>query len=587
MSQRLPEEQSRGIESVVQFYLSQSSGVGLGKPKRQGPGQREEVAGVEGGGVAGKSIGGVGSGESSEVGSDASGGAGLNEKFVSEEAKGICSGDDCGEEVMKGGGDDVGDSVESSEFVRRGRRGLSSVILLADHLAGGGIGAVKEFSRQWAAKNEWVGLIRISDEGVELSEFSGQLSEEGLVSSAELDELFGVSGGEELPEIGEDDFGRVDEGTIFEGLDIIRERSDTLLIDIGRDMLAEEEGLLAVSRHVVVFASEETDDILGAYKAIKWLGPAAWKDKDVSVFVTGVETEQAGREVHRKLSETAWEFLGIKLNWAGWLVGSVVASGEKILVHGDDVEAAVGAVLEFVGQRGVVELRKAEEAADETGKVDKQETEWAEKNYSQEDQLKDKVEEDATQSTRSGSEILESEEICQECPSRSVDEGAHVVSGPVGQGRPLPLTALAVDKLPQDDKRLCDELVLGLPRWLTVVPTALAVPLCLPAEFDRSLRILLDGGGRLQVLAVKMSGEGEVLGRALRLRKWLRDNMEMVVAHCRQIKIDRALEVGVILVVGGAAENMRQSCSQLSDFPCQVLQVHLLQSELGNSVLVV
>ena len=598
MSQRLPEEQSRGIESVAQFYLSQSSGVGSGQPKRQGPGQRGADVCAEGGGVGGESGCGVGGGQSSDAGSEVSGGAGLNEQFVSEEAMGICSGGCCGEDDLDSGGKDLGEKPVANEFTRRGRRGLSSVILLADHLSGkggatglndgsGAMGAVKEFARQWAAKNEWVGLIRVNDEGVVLSEFSGQGKDEGLVSSAELDELFKGSGGEELPEIGEDDLCQGDEGTIFEGLDIIRERSDTLLVDIGREMLAEAEGLLAVSRHVVVFASEETDDILGAYKAIKWLGPAAWKDKDVSVFVTGVAAEQAGRNVHRKLSETAWEFLGIKLNWAGWSAGSVVASGEKILAHGEDAKAAFGAVLEFVGRGGVVELRTAEEAADETGRVNDQGTEQAEANYGQEDRLKDKVEEDVAQSTRSDSEVLESEEICQEYPSRSVDVGAHVASGQVPQGRPLPLTTLAVDKLPQDDKRLCDELVLGLPRWLTVMPTALSVPLCLPAEFDRSVRILLDGGGRLAVLAVNMSGEDEVLGKALRVRQWLRENLEMVVAHCRQLKIDRALEVGVILVVGGAAENLRQSCSQISEFPCQVLQVHLLQSELGSSVLVV
>ena len=353
------------------------------------------------------------------------------------------------------------------------------------------------------------------------------------------------------------------------------------------EMLAEAEGLLEVSRHVVVFASEETDDILGAYKAIKWLGPAAWKDKDVSVFVFGVDTEQAGRDVHRKLSETAWEFLGIKLNWAGWSAGSAEASGEKILVHADDAEAAVGEVLEFVRQRGVVELRPAEEAADETGKVNEQEAEQVEASSGQAGSVGDNVEEDVAQATGGDSEDFESEEIFEEYPSRSEDVGVRVASGPVSQARPLPLTALAVDKLPQDDKSLCDELVLGLPRWLAAVPTALAVPLCLPGEFDRSVRILLDGGGRLQVLAVNMSGEGEVLARALRLRKWLVENMEMVVAHCRQLRIDRALEVGVILVAGGAVETLRQSCSQISEFPCQVLQVHLVQSEQGSSVLVV
>ncbi len=537
---------------------------------RRGPGQRLENECVEGGG--GKA--------DSEVGN----GVDFNEELVSGEAMEICPGDCCGEEGMDSGGDDVGDLAGSGEFVRRRKRVMSAVVLLADHLAGDVNGAVKEFSRNWAAKNEWVGRIKINGEGAVLSEFSGQGQEERLVSSAELDELFGGSGVEELPEFTEEDFGLAEEGTIFEGLDIIQERSDTLLVDIGREMLAEE--LLGVSRHVVVFASEETDDILGAYKVIKWLGPAAWKDKDVSVFVTGVTTEQAGREVHRKLSETAWEFLGIKLNWAGWSAGSVEASGEKILARANDVEATVGEVLKFVGQRGMAELKTDDEAADEPDKVDKQEAESAKASSSREDRLEDEVEEIAD-TIRSDSEVFEMEEKFQEYPSRSVDVGVRVAGGQAVKACPLPLTALAVDKLPQDDKDLCDELVLGLPRWLAVVPTALAVPLCLPGEFDRSVRILLDGGSRLQVLAVKMSGEAEVLSVALRVRKWLRENMEMVVAHCRQLKIDRAQEVGVILVVGGAVETLRQSCSQISEFPCQVLQVHLVQSELGSSVLVV
>ncbi|MFC1782330.1 hypothetical protein ACFL02_01940 [Planctomycetota bacterium] len=79
----------------------------------------------------------------------------------------------------------------------------------------------------------------------------------------------------------------------------------------------------------------------------------------------------------------------------------------------------------------------------------------------------------------------------------------------------------------------------------------------------------------------------EVWERALRGRKWVVDNLELIISHCRQLRIDRSLPVGVILVAGGSIEGLRQSGSQINEFPCVVLQLHLLQNEGGSWLLVV
>ena len=108
----------------------------------------------------------------------------------------------------------------------------------------------------------------------------------------------------------------------------------------------------------------------------------------------------------------------------------------------------------------------------------------------------------------------------------------------------------------------------------------------LPKELG-SVRVLIDGNGRLSILGASLTDQSGIWELVMRARKWLMDNLELIISHCRQLKIDRSREVGVIMVAGGGVEGLRQSCGQSGEFPCEVLQLHLLKNDGGSWLLVV
>jgi hypothetical protein len=157
---------------------------------------------------------------------------------------------------------------------------------------------------------------------------------------------------------------------------------------------------------------------------------------------------------------------------------------------------------------------------------------------------------------------------------------------PPPAAKPLPLAPVVVGQLPRSDQELADALQLALPGWLTRLPTVMSLPVNFPADIDPAVRIFVDANGRLHLFLASLDG-GEILPRVLKARRWLTDNLALIISHCRQIKIDRSLPIGIVLVTGGSIDTLRQSCGQISDFPVQVLQLHLLQNDMGSSLLVI
>ena len=193
------------------------------------------------------------------------------------------------------------------------------------------------------------------------------------------------------------------------------------------------------------------------------------------------------------------------------------------------------------------------------------------------------------ESEKGEEEFAEREAKVEECTEEKVVSEASMPNLCVGMPpeRVEVLSPVVVVKLPRSDGDLADALQLSLPGWLKGIVTPMVLPVSRPSDMDKSVRFLLDGNGRLFVLGVSLSASKEALSKSLQGRKWLEDNLSMILSSCPQVRIDRSLEAGVILVAGGDVSFLQESVSQIQEFPIVVKQLHLLQNESGSSLLII
>ena len=151
---------------------------------------------------------------------------------------------------------------------------------------------------------------------------------------------------------------------------------------------------------------------------------------------------------------------------------------------------------------------------------------------------------------------------------------------------PTTFGPIKVDNLPKTDLQLVDLLQLALPGWLTTIPAAMVIPLRLPPEIDPSARVVIDATGSLHVLTASLNTETNIFTRALQTRKWLCDHLPLVTASCRQLTMDPTSPVGIIMVTPNA-ESQKQTYSQITDFPCQSMQLMFLRTGQENSLLII
>lgn len=546
MSEAPSPERERGIGSIAHLFLSQQ-----GAPVRKGPlrevskeaeTNREQPVAGEGGDV-------IPTGRQSTPPADEFYRGEVGEKIMGKDAEQRIR------PVEKYG--------EGLSEVRRrlwGNGRLSGLLLLTGHL-GNGREQAEHFARQWAGKNARVGLVSLDAEQAELTEYVGEIDEGYSVVDSEWQELFGqienTIGGENRSVPG----GRAD--SLIPTLEVMSERVDTLLINIGKDERGKISELINKCRHLVVFTSAERGEMVGAYKTIKRLSPAAWEDKDISLFVCGAADEGAARRVYDKLAKTAWEFLTLDLKWSGWEQPPGEVNERQLVCVGDGADV-VGELGEYLAVGVGVRRKEEEDIPVNLGR--ERDRGEGERECGRGGELKPRTD-------------IE-KEVCGRGTKREEARMGEIESVRV-------LCPIAVDKLPSNDVELSDALQLSLPVSLVAVGAVLAVPISPGGDIDKSVRVLIDVKGRLHVLAGSLTGSAEVLVRSLTGRQWVRDNLGLIISHFGQLKIDRSLEVGIILVTGGSVEGLRGSCGQITEFPWMVLQLQLLQNELGSSFLVV
>ena len=155
-----------------------------------------------------------------------------------------------------------------------------------------------------------------------------------------------------------------------------------------------------------------------------------------------------------------------------------------------------------------------------------------------------------------------------------------------GRGRRV-LRPIGVGQLPADDVELNDVLAASVGEWVKGLETpVLVLPISLPGALAGRGRVLVDADGRLVLLWATLGAEAKAFTGALEGRKWLIENLGLVADACRQVNIDRSLDVGAIIVTGGDAGMLGQWCEAMS-MAAVVRQLYLLSGDTGESVLVV
>ncbi|MBN1764716.1 MAG: hypothetical protein JW860_05615 [Sedimentisphaerales bacterium] len=140
---------------------------------------------------------------------------------------------------------------------------------------------------------------------------------------------------------------------------------------------------------------------------------------------------------------------------------------------------------------------------------------------------------------------------------------------------------------PCKDEQLSDALHMALSAWLNFLPGVISLPITPPADIDPAVKILLDGRGELYVMLPSLNADETILSRALRARKWLTDNLNLITSPFTQLQLDRTTPPALILVTGGpATQNLKISCSQLPDITSHVMQLHIMQSHDKWSLLI-
>lgn len=303
-----------------------------------------------------------------------------------------------------------------------------------------------------------------------------------------------------------------------------------VILHIDKSYQKNCQDLLGHCAGMVVLCSCERDDIIETYKTLKWLAGLEIHSGEVFLFICDVPDREAALDTYNKLSQTCRNFLHVNLQYAGC---SITASGKTEVKP----QAAV-----------------AEEPAVQASDQSKVETET-------EPEIKP---------------------VSQ--PAPVADDGGGETK--FAFQRPMPHCPILVAEFPNQDTRLSDILQLALPGWLRDLPAAFPLPLRMPGPLDPSSRVIVDATGRLHIVLASLTGSHELLSRACQARKWLSENLELIIGSCPQVKIDRSLAAGLILIAPPPLEGLQNGASQIREFPILLKQLYLLLNDSNAAILI-
>jgi len=394
--------------------------------------------------------------------------------------------------------------------------------LLADHLSDCRK-RIKAYVRYLTGQEERVALVNINDCEAQLLEGNPAEKNDGLTHTviAETEDITGL---------------------LIPALNELVENHDILLANLDESFRGRAGELIKNCTWVTVLCTCSDAEIVETYKTIKWLvQEIGWEDK-IYLFVcdvpgkSDIEMEKNALKVFDKIADTTRRFMRAEVELTGY-----------------EERDASQRPLGIKPEPGSKEIKDLPDTEDHIVENTQATSNVYETSNNQ-----------ATNSTHA------STAACLHKDSSS--DYIRIEKN----NKPAVHTPIPVENLPRDDFQLCNALQLAISDWLKVVPGPMLVPLPLPEDLDPAGRILIDMNGRLYILLACLSADNNIPERALAGRKWLTDNISLVWGYCRQLQIDRTLQPGLVLVAGGPIDSLKTVCSQISNFPCHILQLHFL-----------
>jgi len=394
--------------------------------------------------------------------------------------------------------------------------------LLADHLPDYQK-RIQAYVRYLADQEERVALVNIDNCEAQLLEGGSEEKNNGLPHTviAETEDITGL---------------------LIPALNELVENHDILLANLNESFRERAGELIKNCTWVTVLCTCSDAEIVETYKTIKWLvQEIGWEDK-IFLFVcdvpgeSDIEMEKNALKVFGKIAETTRRFMRAEVELTGY---------EEKPTSQQPLDIETEPVSEKIENLSGSEYDIPENA----------------------------------QATNNTQEASSSQETAGDHVSTAACSGRDSSGDYVRvekNNKPAVHTPIFVESVPQDDFQLCNALQLAISDWLKVVPGPMLIPLPLPEDIDPAGRILIDMNGRLYILLTGLSSDNNITERALAGRKWLTDNISFICGYCRQLRIDRTLPPGLILVAGGSVDSLKTACSQISNFPCHILQLHFL-----------
>ena len=337
-------------------------------------------------------------------------------------------------------------------------------------------------------------------------------------------------------------------GLLIPALNELVDNHDILLANLDESFRERAGELIKNCTWVTVLCTCSDAEIVETYKTIKWLvQEIGWEDK-IFLFVcdvpgkSDIKMEKNALKVFGKIAETTRRFMRAEVELTGYEENPTLQQPLDIETEpvSEKIENLSGS------EYDIPENAQATSSTQETSH---------------------------TQATGNAQSTSSDQVSTAACSDRDLSGDYIRIEK---NNKPAVHTPISVESLPQDDCRLCNALQLAISDWLKVVPAPMLVPLPLPEDIDPAGRIVIDMNGRLYILLTGLSADNNIAERALAGRKWLTDNISLVWGYCRQLRIDRTLQPGLILVAGGSVDSLKTACSQISNFPCHILQLHFL-----------
>ncbi len=343
---------------------------------------------------------------------------------------------------------------------------------------------------------------------------------------------------------------------------------DNLLLVIEPAFLPRLPQFLPNFEHLTVLSTVGSSDMVESYKAIKSVSSYIQRSQQVSLFVCNAPDSNAADDVYYKLADTARNHLGLTLIPAGCHIEKIEPKAVEFEPEEFDptIDAVKGKIADLLANDKFMPEQFVTMDFD---------------SKNEEDFINEPME-DESDFEPFVADIPVEVEKTQEKPQARQEPVMSVVSETINIKNAY--YPVRVDKLPQNDRQLNQALFLNMPAWLRNPVGLVALPVNIAVLNSENFKLLVDSSGRLHIMTAVLAVQNDTLINALNALGWVKDNLQLIVNSCPQMRIDNTVEAGLVVAAGDNVMQLKQACGQISN-PVNVYQIHLLTG--GDDALLV